>query len=68
MRIAKAILICWVVSSLILWVRGWRGFCVLDAMPWVSRSSHLPPVYDMAAVAMILLGCWGFCRLRQGGD
>lgn len=65
MRLVKIIIFSWLLLELGLWIRGGRGFCVLDALPFVQRTESFSPQYDWLALAALLIGLWGYCMLPR---
>ncbi|MCB9852828.1 MAG: hypothetical protein H6819_07010 [Phycisphaerales bacterium] len=59
MRALKIGFAFFLLGALALWIRDGRGFCVLDALPYVERSDRLSSDYDILALAAIAIGAWG---------
>ena len=70
MRAARTVFLIWLLCELAIWIRAGRGFCVLEALPFVERSDSLSPDYDWFALAALLIGLWGYLLLsrRTGGE
>lgn len=59
MRALKIGFAFFLLGTLALWIRDGRGFCVLDALPYVERSDRLSGDYDVLAIAAVAIGAWG---------
>jgi hypothetical protein len=51
-----------------MWIRGGRGFCALDTLPFVERHENLSRDYDWLALAAVLIGLWGYLMLPRHRD
>lgn|GEM_PF-3363295 len=63
MRAAKTVIMIWIFCELMLWIRDGRGFCILEALPFVERQDTLSPDYDWFALAALSIGLWGYLML-----
>ena len=65
MRSAKIAVILVIIISLILWCRRDYDFGhIARVLPF--SGGHRPGIYDIGAVAIVLLLLWGFSRLKSG--
>jgi hypothetical protein len=51
-----------------MWIRGGRGFCALDTLPFVERLETFSRDYDWLALAAVLIGLWGYLMLPRRPD
>jgi hypothetical protein len=69
MRAAKTVIVIWLLCELALWIRDGRGFCVLEALPFVERQEYFSRDYEWFALAALMIGLWGYLMLpRKTGD
>ena len=54
MRWVKAIIAIWVVGRLLMWIRGYAEFSIIELLPFMDRRHPLPPEYDLLAVGMLV--------------
>jgi len=68
MRAVKTVIAIWLLCALAIWIRDGRGFCVLDALPFVERQESFSPDYEWLVLAALMIGMWGYLMLtRQKG-
>lgn len=65
MRVVRVVIVAWLLCMLALWIRGGRGFCVLDALPLVQRGEPFSREYEGQALAALLIGAWGCWMLSR---
>ncbi len=65
MRAARMVVVIGLLGLLALWIRGGRGFCVLDALPFVQRGEPFSREYEGQALAAMLIGAWGCWMLSR---
>ncbi len=65
MRSLKIVFGFFLLGALALWIRDGRGFCVLEALPYVERTERLSSDYEMLAVAALMIGGWGCIMLAR---
>jgi len=63
MKAAKIALILIGMVALMCWVRGGAGFDIAKALPFCG--GHEPGIYDIGAIAVILLLFWGLGRTKR---
>jgi hypothetical protein len=68
MRAAKAIITIWLLCLLAVWIRGGRGFCILETLPFVERQEILSHDYEWPALGAVLIGLWGYLMLAHRQD
>ncbi len=65
MKAAKIAVVIVVISSLVVWCRSSFDFGhIARSLPF--SGGHRPGIYDVSAVAVLLLLLWGFSRLKRG--
>ena len=65
MKAAKIAVVIVVIASAILWCRSSFDFGhIAKSLPF--SGGHRPGIYDVGAVAVLLLLLWGFSRLKRG--
>lgn len=68
MRAAKLVIVIWLLCELAIWIRDGRGFCVLEALPFVERSESFTADYEWFALAALGIGLWGYLMLPRSTD
>ena len=66
MRIAWAVFIVLLVGRLIAWMRDGEAYPLVQVAPLIGGFD--PGIYDLAGFAMLLVGIWGFGRMRRDRD
>ena len=65
MKAAKITVVIVVISSAILWCRSsWDFGHIARSLPF--SGGHQPGIYDIGALAILVLLLWGFSRLKNG--
>ncbi len=65
MRTLRIVVGIWLLCMLALWIRDGRGFCVLDALPFVERNESFSSDYEWLALAALGIGLWGCLTLAR---
>jgi hypothetical protein len=53
-------------AAVLRWVRAGESFPFVHALPWIG--GYAPGIYDVAAVAMLLIGFLGIRNLYRKDD
>ena len=65
MKAAKIAIVIVIISSAILWCRSsWDFGHIARSLPF--SGGHRPGIYDIGALAILVLLLWGFSRLKSG--
>jgi hypothetical protein len=61
------LIVFWVIGELIIRVRGQESYFLWDTLPFSSHSQSLPPIYTLAAIAMIVIFIRGLKNMKKKG-
>ncbi len=66
MKWVKVIIAVWVLGHLLMWIRGYAQFSILEVFPFMDRRHPIPPEYDLLAIAM-LVAIWAAAKTKEEG-